>query len=73
MASSTRFSSGKVPVARFETRVSDARGGLHVRVSPDDSSNIDVKVFDGTGLQLRHYADGGVRITIGAVYWPPER
>nr|WP_235654162.1 aminotransferase class I/II-fold pyridoxal phosphate-dependent enzyme [Mycolicibacterium houstonense] len=24
------------------------------------------EVFDGTGLQLRHYADGGVRITVGA-------
>ncbi|KHO23139.1 pyridoxal phosphate-dependent aminotransferase [Mycolicibacterium setense] len=24
------------------------------------------EVFDGTGLQLRHYADGGVRITIGS-------
>ncbi|MBU9763730.1 aminotransferase class I/II-fold pyridoxal phosphate-dependent enzyme [Mycobacterium sp. TNTM28] len=23
-------------------------------------------VFDGTGLQLRHYADGGVRITVGS-------
>jgi mannose-1-phosphate guanylyltransferase / phosphomannomutase len=41
-----------VPVARYETRVSDARGGLHVRVSPDDSSNIDVKVFDGGGLNI---------------------
>jgi mannose-1-phosphate guanylyltransferase/phosphomannomutase len=41
-----------VPVARYETRVSDAKGGLHVRVSPDDSSNIDVKVFDGGGLNI---------------------
>lgn len=24
------------------------------------------EVFDGTGLQLRYYADGGVRITIGS-------
>lgn len=24
------------------------------------------EVFDGTGLQVRHYADGGVRITIGS-------
>ena len=23
------------------------------------------EVFDGTGMQLRHYADGGVRITVG--------
>ena len=23
------------------------------------------EVFDGTGLQVRHYADGGVRITVG--------
>jgi histidinol-phosphate aminotransferase len=24
------------------------------------------EVFDGSGLQLRHYADGGVRITVGS-------
>ncbi|MGV0792815.1 pyridoxal phosphate-dependent aminotransferase [Mycolicibacterium sp. XJ1819] len=24
------------------------------------------EVFDGTGLQVRHYADGGVRITVGS-------
>jgi histidinol-phosphate aminotransferase len=24
------------------------------------------EVFDGTGLQVRNYADGGVRITVGS-------
>jgi mannose-1-phosphate guanylyltransferase/phosphomannomutase len=46
-----------VPVARFETRTSDARGGLHVRVSPENPNQIDVKVFDGGGLNLDKNAE----------------
>jgi mannose-1-phosphate guanylyltransferase/phosphomannomutase len=46
-----------VPVARFETRTSDARGGLHVRVSPENAHQIDVKVFDGGGLNIDKYAE----------------
>jgi mannose-1-phosphate guanylyltransferase/phosphomannomutase len=41
-----------VPVARYETRVSDAKGGLHVRVSPENASHIDVKVFGAGGLNI---------------------
>ena len=41
-----------VPVARFETRRSDAAGGVHVRVNPDDHRMIDVKIFDGRGLNI---------------------
>ena len=41
-----------VPVARYETRVSEAKGGLHVRVSPENSSHIDVKVFGAGGLNI---------------------
>ncbi len=28
------------------------------------------EVFDGTGLQVRHYGDGGVRITVGIARRP---
>ncbi|MGI8424814.1 MAG: sugar phosphate nucleotidyltransferase [Chloroflexota bacterium] len=41
-----------VPVARFETRTSDAAAGAHVRISPDDPRLIDVKLFDGHGLNI---------------------
>ncbi|MDQ3703550.1 MAG: sugar phosphate nucleotidyltransferase [Chloroflexota bacterium] len=41
-----------VPVARYETRVSTAQGGLHVRISPDDPRQIDVKLFDSGGLNI---------------------
>ena len=41
-----------VPVARFETRTSDAAGGIHVRVSPEDHRLIDIKLFDSRGLNI---------------------
>ncbi|HET7770782.1 MAG TPA: sugar phosphate nucleotidyltransferase, partial [Chloroflexota bacterium] len=41
-----------VPVARYETRVSDAVAGAHVRVSPDNPGVIDVKLFDAHGLNI---------------------
>ena len=41
-----------VPVARFETRLSDAVGGAHVRLSPEDRRMIDVKIIDGRGLYI---------------------
>ncbi len=41
-----------VPVARYETRNSDAAGGIHVRVSPEDPRLIDVKLFDSHGLNI---------------------
>jgi mannose-1-phosphate guanylyltransferase / phosphomannomutase len=41
-----------VPVARFETRSSEAAGGIHVRVSPEDHRLVDVKLFDAHGLNI---------------------
>ncbi len=41
-----------VPVARYETRLSGALGGVHVRISPDDRRMIDVKIIDGRGLNV---------------------
>jgi mannose-1-phosphate guanylyltransferase/phosphomannomutase len=41
-----------IPVARFITRTSNAAGGMHVRLSPFDSRSIDVKIFDGRGLDI---------------------
>jgi len=41
-----------IPVARFITRNSEAIGGIHVRLSPFDNRVIDVKIFDGNGLDL---------------------
>ncbi len=41
-----------VPVARYETRISEASGGVHVRLSPEDRRMIDVKIFDQAGLNI---------------------
>ncbi len=41
-----------VPVARYETRLSEAVGGVHVRISPDDRRMIDIKIIDGRGLNI---------------------
>ncbi|MDO8674217.1 MAG: mannose-1-phosphate guanyltransferase [Dehalococcoidia bacterium] len=41
-----------VPVARYLTRISSAIGGVHVRLSPFDARTVDIKLFDGRGLDL---------------------
>lgn len=41
-----------IPVARFYTRVTGALGGVHVRVSPYDSSLIHLQLFNGDGMDL---------------------
>ncbi|MBI3974346.1 MAG: NTP transferase domain-containing protein [Chloroflexi bacterium] len=46
-----------VPVARFETRLSAAAGGVHVRISPADNRLIDVKIFDARGLNIDKNAE----------------
>lgn len=40
------------PVFRYFTRVSEAQGGLHVRLSPHDSRVVDVRFVDANGLNL---------------------
>jgi len=46
------LSTQPIPVARFYTRLSDAAGGVHVRLSPYDNRVIDIKFFDQSGLDL---------------------
>lgn len=41
-----------IPVARYYTRISDAAGGVHVRLSPYDSRVVDIRFFDANGLNL---------------------
>lgn len=41
-----------IPVARYVTRMSDASGGVHVRLSPHDGRVVDIKFIDGQGLDL---------------------
>ncbi|MCX7670904.1 MAG: hypothetical protein N2439_12620 [Anaerolineae bacterium] len=41
-----------IPVARYYTRVRGAAGGVHVRLSPYDPRVIDIRFFDGSGLNL---------------------
>ncbi len=41
-----------IPVARYLARISDEEGGIHTRRSPFDPELIDLKFFDGNGLDL---------------------
>lgn len=44
--------SAPTPVARFLTAVTDAAGGVHVRLSPFDPRVVDIKFFDSRGLDI---------------------
>lgn len=41
-----------IPVARYFTRITDAAGGVNVRLSPYDSRVVDIRFFDANGLNL---------------------
>ena len=41
-----------VPVARYFTRVTEAVGGVHVRLSPHDQRVVDIRFIDADGLNL---------------------
>ena len=41
-----------IPVARYFTRVTEAVGGVHVRLSPHDQRVVDVRFIDADGLNL---------------------
>jgi mannose-1-phosphate guanylyltransferase/phosphomannomutase len=41
-----------IPVARYYTRVSDATGGVHVRLSPHDNRVVDIRFMDSRGMTL---------------------
>ncbi len=41
-----------LPVARYFTKISEAEGGVHVRLSPYDERVVDIRFMDGKGLNL---------------------
>ena len=49
-----------IPVARYYTRVTDAVGGVHVRLSPFDQRVVDIRFFDGQGGNLSKGAERNV-------------
>jgi mannose-1-phosphate guanylyltransferase/phosphomannomutase len=49
-----------IPVARYITRISDAAGGVHVRLSPFDRRVVDIKFFDQRGLNLNKAAERAI-------------
>jgi len=49
-----------IPVARYITRVSDAAGGVHVRLSPFDQRVVDIKFFGRRGLNLSKVAERNI-------------
>ena len=49
-----------IPVARYYTRVSEAAGGVHVRLSPFDQRVVDIRFFDGEGRNLSKNAERGI-------------
>ncbi|NLS78146.1 MAG: NTP transferase domain-containing protein [Chloroflexi bacterium] len=46
-----------IPVARYFTRVSEAVGGVHVRISPYDRQTIDIRFMDRKGMNLNKNAE----------------
>jgi len=49
-----------IPVARYYTRVTDAGGGVHVRLSPFDQRVVDIRFFDGQGRNLSKNAERNI-------------
>lgn len=41
-----------IPVARYVTKMGGAVGGVHVRMSPYDPRQIDIKIYDSKGVNL---------------------
>ena len=52
-----------IPVARYITRVTDAVGGVHVRISPFDNRVVDIKFFDSRGLDIDKNAERKIENT----------
>ena len=46
-----------IPAARLETRLSQAAGGIHVRLSPYDQRLVDIKLFDANGADVSKNAE----------------
>lgn len=49
-----------IPVARYYTKVTNAVGGVHVRLSPFDQRVVDIRFFDGQGHNLSKNAERGI-------------
>jgi len=49
-----------IPVARYFTRVTEAAGGVHVRLSPFDRRVVDIRFFDSQGRNLSKSAERGI-------------
>jgi mannose-1-phosphate guanylyltransferase/phosphomannomutase len=49
-----------IPVARYFTRVTDAKGGVHVRLSPFDQRVVDIRFFDEQGRNLSKNAERSI-------------
>jgi mannose-1-phosphate guanylyltransferase/phosphomannomutase len=49
-----------IPVARYYTKVTDAVGGVHVRLSPFDRRVVDIRFFDSQGRSLSKDVERGI-------------
>jgi mannose-1-phosphate guanylyltransferase/phosphomannomutase len=49
-----------IPVARYYTKVTDAVGGVHVRLSPFDQRVVDIRFFNSEGGNLSKNSERGV-------------
>jgi mannose-1-phosphate guanylyltransferase/phosphomannomutase len=52
-----------IPVTRYWTRVSDADGGIHLRLSPVDMRVVDIRFFDKAGLELNKNTERKIETT----------
>jgi mannose-1-phosphate guanylyltransferase/phosphomannomutase len=41
-----------IPVARYYTKIGEAKGGVHVRISPFDQRVVDIRFMDDEGLNI---------------------
>lgn len=52
-----------IPVTRYWTRISDAVGGIHLRLSPVDNRVVDIRFFDNQGLELHKNTERKIETT----------
>ncbi|HUS15198.1 MAG TPA: mannose-1-phosphate guanyltransferase [Chloroflexia bacterium] len=52
-----------IPVTRYWTRISDAEGGMHLRLSPVDTRVVDIRFFDSAGLELNKNTERKIETT----------
>ncbi len=52
-----------IPVTRYWTRISDAAGGIHLRLSPVDARVVDIRFFDKDGLELNKNTERKIETT----------